>query len=345
MRATLALIAPLAVGIALLAGGCPGTGGTGGTGDGNTPTVAAFLPAGVTLDISELPQDSDTDTGQNAATQRNAYERVVRNAATIVYRFHRFADEALARGADIRAAMTDPNQIQVTGTFTINGVQVAFKADFAAFDFNGDGHLEGSGNAHTEPVALRVWADRGSGYQPYFCALVTKRPTTANLGTGSVYAKPSAANAAAPDNVQVFVDYDRTQADHKWNLAYVSGRLHPNYTISNGFARVDVRTNAAGGTEKTVRNSDTFSNNPYGFQTYQGSVHYQVGGTFALLSAQATATTGEVSFTDKCVNLTTRELVTGGQCDSFDTQDMVFLDVPIGGESTFPVAFPTTPTF
>ncbi len=342
MRASLALIASLTAGIALLAGGCPGTGGTG---DGNTPTVAAFLPTGVTLDISELPEDSDTDTGQNAATQRNTYERVLRNAATIVHRFHRFVDEALARGADIRAAMTDPNQTQVTGTFTINAVQVAFKADFAAFDFNGDGHLEGSGNAHTEPVALRVWADRGSGYQPYFCALVTKRPTTANLGTGSVYAKPSTANASVPESVQLFVDYDRTQDDHKWNLAHVSGRVHPNYTILNGSARVDLRANVGGILEKTVRASAAFASNPYGFQTYQGSVHCQLGGTFALLSAQATATTGQVSFTDKCVNLTTHELATGGQCDSFDTQDMVFLDIPIGGETTFPAAFPATPTF
>ncbi len=371
MRANLALLTLLVSGMLLIVGGCPpsggdgantnttggtgnagGTDGTGGTaGTGGTSTggqVEAFLPSGVTLDISELPEDADTATAKAIQTERDtgsAYERVALASATIVHRFHRLADRGLALAAVIHNDITDPAQTQVTGTFQVGTQLVTYKADFAAFDFDGDGTPDGSGSPGQSPVAVRIWADQGSGYERFMCAVITQRPTAANLGAGKFYAKPSAVAADVPTNVQFFVDYDRTDPAHKWNLAYVTGQIHPRYALLWGLARVDVRTNAAGGIEKTVRAAYDFADNPYGLWWLQSAVHYVVGGPGLLESAKSAGGTVAIDFTNVCVNLIDRTLATHGECDSFDLQDMTLLDTPPGNAADFPATFPEQPTF
>ena len=347
MRAFIPL-AVLVVSAAILnTGGCPSA--TTGGGPGNTTgttTIAEFLPSEVTLEISELPEDAnDVAVNENEQGMRRVYDRVVRSSATIVHRFHRLADKALALGAAVRDDVTDPNDPTIAGTFRVAGVDVAYKADFTAFDFDGDGTADGSGNMVDLPIAVRIWTDRGDGYARFLCALVTAKPSTENIGSGEFYVQPAAAHAEAPADVQIFVQYDRTDATHKWNQAFITGRIHPRYGLTDGAARVDVRPNAAGDLEKTVRGSHNYDDNPYGFTTFQSAVHYVVGGTALLASAQATAGESEVSFTDVCVDLAERELLTDGSCDDFDTQDMNFLDVPAGDETAWPAGFHETPTF
>ncbi len=350
MRTVVSLASLALCTVVLVTGGCPTgttatTDGTTGTTSGTT-AVAEFLPSAITLEISELPEDAnDVTVNENEQVMRHMYDRVVRSSATIVHRFHRLADRALALGAAIRDDVTDPNDPTVSGTIRVAGVDVAYKADFAAFDFDGDGTADGSGNMVDLPVAVRIWTDRGDGYARFLCALISQKPSDENIGSGEFYVRPAAAHADAPTDVQVFVQYDRTDTAHKWNQAFISGKIHPRYGLTNGAARVDVRPDAAGALEKTIRGSHDYDDNPYGFTTFQSAAHYVVGGTALLASAQATAGESEVSFTNVCVDLAERELLTDGSCDDFDTQDMEFLDVPTGDETAWPADFPEEPTF
>lgn len=336
LLSTLLLIAPAC----LLAGGCPGTTST----DDAAKSVAQFLPNAVSLEINELPEDSDADQTSSSGA-RNAYQRIVYSAATIVHRFHRLADAALALGATIQEDMTDPTQTQVTGTFDVEGQAVTYKADFAAFDFDGDGTADGSGTAVDLPVAVRIWVDRGSGFERFLCALVTQKPDTSSFGAGALYVRPFATHAWAPDGVQIFCQYDRTGAEHKWNQAYISGPIHPRYGLSTGLARVDVRISETAGTEKTVRGAYQFSANPYGFETFKAAAHYRVGGDALLLSAAVEHELADITLGSLCVDLAEQAGVTEGPCADFDTQDMTLLDVPTGAETAFPAEFPEAPTF
>jgi hypothetical protein len=311
--------------------------------------VAAFMPDSVSLDVNELP---DEDSGLSARTKDDAaegittpFERTLRAAARIMHNFHRMADRSLALGARIRYDMTSPDQTQVSGTFTVQGQPVLYKADFAAFDVDGDGTPDGSGNAVDTPVAIRIWTDRGAGYGRFLCALVTVKPSGANLGAGRMFVRPDAVDANAEDDLQVYANWDRTDSAHKWNEAYITGRLLETLALSNGHQRVDVRTNAEEEIEKTVRSASNFTESPYGLNAYQASVHFKPGSGAALLSGLATGTGGSINFTDICVNLIDQSLATNGECDAFDVQDMAFIDFPTGSETAFPAAFPEQPTF
>ncbi len=350
MRTILGLMIVIGVGAWMLPGGCPpaatNTGDNTG-GGGTAESIAEFLPSAITLDIGELPEDADQGAAkaQTESGAPNIFERAVRSSATVVHRFQRLADAGLGLGAVICDDLASPDQTQVQGTFTIGGTEVAYKADFAAFDFDGDGTPDGSGNARDLPIAVRIWVDRGTVYERFLCALITQRPTADNLGAGSFVVNPNALDARTPADVQIHVDFDRTDAAHKWNVAYVTGPIHPLYGLTAGVGRVDVRTNAAGDIEKTVRIAADFTDNPYGFEGFQGSAHYLVGGEGLLLSATATGTSAEFTFTNICVDLVDRILAMNGECSSLDTQDMTFLDVPTGDEASFPADFPAQPTF
>ncbi|MEK6642349.1 MAG: hypothetical protein AABZ08_00445 [Planctomycetota bacterium] len=325
-------------------------GGLGNT-SGDNSAVARFLPEGVSLDVSELP---DSDSGANEKGKDDAssmgittpYQRTLHSAARIVHNFHRLADRALALGAMIRNDMTDPTQTQVAGTFNVNGTVVSYKADFAAFDIDGDSVADGSGNAVDTPVAIRIWTDRGTGYERFLCALVTTKPSTDNFGAGVLYTKPGAARPDAPADFQAHVKWDRTDSSHKWNEAFISGALRDVLKLNNSHDRVDVRVDGStNALEKTVRSATDFADNPYGLSSIQSSVHFMPGSGYALMSSEAVTTGGTFNFTDVCVDLVDQALATGGECSAFDTQDMSFIDAPVGGESDFPADFAETPTF
>ncbi len=319
--------------------------------DEGEAAVEKFLPEVVSLDIDELPEDEEDEGAAKRQTASgpgpggfNIYEKVVRSSATIVHRFHRFADRTLAMAAAIRYDMDDPNQTQVEGTFWVHGIEVAYKADFAAFDIDGDGTPDGSGNAIDEPVALRMWTDLGEGWQPFFCALVTARPGDDNLGAGRIYVHPDAADPFAPAGVTLFVEYDRTDDAHQWNQAWVCGQVHPLYGLHHGTARVDLRSSDEEGLEKTVRSASEFEENPYGYTTFQSAAHWLLGGEGLLMAAHVLAGGAEATFDSVCVDLETREL-SEEACTGFDTQDMTLLEIPAGNETDLPEDFPAEPTF
>src|SRR5207249_451176 len=113
--------------------------------------------------------------------------------------------------------------------------------------------------------------------------------------------------------------------------------------LAGGHERVDVRPVVSGGTGKTVRSTDVFSQSPWAFQSYSFAAHYERPGQYALLSGQASGGAIQVGFTNTCVDLYTRTTAPTGSCDNFDTQDMAFLSQPTGIESDFPNDFSFDP--
>lgn len=307
-----------------------------------------ILPDSVTLDVSEVG-DEETNAAKARHDERctgdPALDRTLRAGAVVIHAFHRLADRALALGARIRLDLTDPEQSQVSGTFFVFGQAVSYKADFSPFDFDGDGTADGSGTPGQTPVALRIWVDRGNGFERFLAALVTARPTASEGGAGELYVKPAAAHSDLNDDLALYVAWNRTDPSHRWNEAFVTGHVRPDTVLTMGHHRVDVRTDAAGLVEKTIRSTTVFSNHPLGFENYQFAAHFRRGAPKVLLSGLSTGGTIQVNFSNVCVDLATCTVDTGGGCDDFDVQDMDFLSAPTGSETAFPADFPDDPTF
>ncbi len=345
-----ALTCPIAALLAL--GGCPTTSttttttttGTGtGTGTGTTDTsdIQSFLPSSVSLDVSEV------SAVQSARTPADGYRGIVRGSADIVEMFQNAGDIVVSIGQQITDDLTARTQSQVSGELTINSTTVSYKCDFGAFDFDGDGTLDGSGNSQTVPVAFRIWTDRGSGFVQLMCGLVTVLPRSGNLGAGTLVARPVNGDGSAPADQQLLIQWDRTDSAHKWNLAYVSGSVDQSLQVKADIAytRVDLRENGSGVTEKTVRASADFQQHPNGYTSMQSAVHYQRQSTALLLSAQSTGGTDTTTASNLCLNFADFSDLSGAACLSFDTQDMSYLPLPVGGENAFPAGFTESPTF
>jgi hypothetical protein len=331
------------------------TGLTTGVAGSSARAIPAFLPDAVALEVGEVPE-GDTSAARPmpggpppAAGGRpgdaGPVQRTLHAAGRIVHHLHRLADRSIHLVARIRHDLTDPNQTQVAGTLVHHGQTIAYKADFAAFDIDGDGTPDGSGSPTTEPVALRMWVDPGDGYVRFACALVTHRPSPQRVGQGQMYLKPGAAEPGAPGNLQVFVEWNRTDPAHAWTEAFLSGQLGPDVSVSSGHQRVDARSYEGGRRESTVRSATAFADNPFGLVSHQSAVHFVRGGRFALVSGLAVGGMHPFDFANMCVHLPRGMPADGGQCDAFDTQDMAYIALPAGGETDFPADFPETPTF
>src|SRR5262249_44480266 len=149
--------------------------------------------------------------------------------------------------------------------------------------------------------------------------------------------------SAASPTLQYKVQWDRTDPAHKWNVAYLTGRLREFYTLSKGVARVDVRTESNAAINKTVRANGFFSESDVRLDHLLTSVVFQQNALTALLSSNSQDGSATVSFDDVCVNLSDLSENNAGACATFDKQDDTFLPPPTGSETTFPAAFPATP--
>ncbi len=319
-------------------------------GGGSTTGVDEFLPTDITLETDELP---DTDgTSDKAAgsdllfTGAAAHDSAFRLNGAILHAFHRLAGRALVLGAAVRNDISSETQTQVTGTLLVGGQEVSYKADFAAFDIDGDSVADGSGGPNEAPVAMRMWVDRGNGFERFLCALVTTRPTSNNIGAGMMYTHPDAARADAADDLQMMVAWDRTDDAHKWNEAFIAGQVRTNYSMIIGHHRVDHRSFLDTSIESTVRSSAQFDNSPFGFETLASSTHWQRGSGFALINAEATGGSNQINLDNVCVDLSDNSLAIG-QCDNYQTDaaDYSELPQPTGDEAGFPAGFPADPTF
>ncbi len=328
-----------------LAGG--GTGGSSGGSNGTGSATKPIFPDSIAIDISDLPDEKEGGTPKALSNAQSldyfTYRRTVLASTAIVNAFHRLADRSLALANEITDDMASPDETQVRGVLFDQGRQVQYKADFAPFDFDGDGVADGSGRVDTVPVAVRIWTDRGNGFERFKCALITTLPTDEHLGAGQMVTHPDAAIEEAADTLQWYVQWDRTGETHRWNEAYITGRARDDYTIDKAVHRVDAVLNDAGVFEKTVRSNATFLESPLSYDTYVFSALFRASAGLALLAAE---TTGDfqVSFTNICIDLVQQSVVEGA-CGDLDTSYMDFLPTPVGDETVFPADFPAEPTF
>jgi hypothetical protein len=322
-----------------------------------------ILPDSVSLDISEVGTESQNAArvhGPDRCVGIPVLDRTLRAGAHVIHSFHRLADRGLRLAARVNMDLGDSGLTQIEGTLLVHGQPVPYKADFAPFDVDGDGNPDGSGLPDVEPVALRMWVASGEGFERFFAAMVAVRPSSENLGAGEFFVRPGAPRPniddaplhdgatdgfLPPADLQIYVKYDRTGDAHKWNEAFVTGRLSDGVYLLDGHQRIDVRLAETDPVEKTIRSTSNFAENPHGFENYAFAAHFLRGESFVLLSGLSTGGTMQVDFSGVCVNLAECVIDVSGGCADFDTQDMAFLDAPVGGETDFPADFPEAPTF
>jgi hypothetical protein len=333
-------------------GGTTGAGGTTGSGSTSTGgTSGEVLPTSITLDVSGLPDDDTASAKPAAAASTDPLyvgaDRTIRAATTLVKSFQALTNRALTIAGAIKDDITSSTQQQVQGQFTVAGRGIAYKADFAPFDIDGDGLSEGSGSPFTAPVALRLWVDSGAGYERFMCGLVTTRPsqTTGSGGIGQLFIHPAAAISDAASDAQFHVKWDLSDATHKWTEAYTAGMIRANYSMSIGNQRVDQRKYSDNSFQTTVRSSSRLIASPTGFSTMQFAASFKRATPFALVSVQTTGGTLPVTLSQVCVDLLNQAIDALGSCASFDAQHHELLPLPFVGDTDFPSNFPATPTF
>lgn len=332
----------------LAAIGCQGLSIPGFLSNGATPS-ADVLPSGLTLDISEFPDDDVApDTAKSAAEDRtfpSDHARVCHAAGAILHGFHRLLDRGLALAAALNDDLVDPTNPHLEGSFEVFDRVVQYKADFSAFDIDGNGTPDGSGQFDIEPVALRLWvlADDGTASR-WLCGLITTRATPDNAGAGQVYLQPGVVHPLVNPDFHVHALWDRTNPMHKWNEAYTVGRLRVNVDTTAGHHRVDVETLADDTVQKTVRSTTAISNSDFLFSELRYAGRTIRGSGVALVNTEAIGTPN-VLVTGLCVSLEQCDPVPGDQCSSIDPTGMDFLPASAGGETDWPTDFPDSPTF
>ncbi|HKQ50011.1 MAG TPA: hypothetical protein VJZ71_18190 [Phycisphaerae bacterium] len=332
----------------LAAIGCQGLLLPGVPSDEPTPG-ASVLPSGLTLDISEFPDDDVApDTAKSAAEDRvfpSEHARVCHAAGAILHGFHRLLDRGLLLAAAINDDLVAPTNPHLEGSFEVSDRVVQYKADFSAFDIDGDGTADGSGQFDTEPVAIRLWvlADDGTPSR-WLCGLITTRATPDNAGAGQVFLQPGVVHPLVNPDFKVHAQWDRTNPMHKWNEAYTVGRLRVNVDASAGHHRVDVETLAENTVQKTVRSTTTIADSDFLFSELRYAGRTNRGSRVALVNTEALGTPN-VLVTGLCVSLEQCEPVPGDQCGSIDPSNMDFLPASSGGATDWPADFPDNPTF
>lgn len=314
--------------------------------------LAPFVPVRITLDVSELPDDAQSAAGASktigaAETSGTAIDRAVRAGAEVVHAFQRFADRALQIGASVQDDLTSAEAHSVAqGVLELDGKSIPYVASFAAFDFDGDGEPDGSGSAGEEPVAFRLWVNHGNGYERFLCALFDHRPTSADdAGTGRLIVWPRSRDGSVSDSVKVFVQWDHSDPAHRWNEAFVSGAMSAMTDVIGSHDRIDVTTDDAGQTTKSVRSTTLLARSRYGFTSLAFACFYPEDGAFALVSAQSQGGSIQAGFDKACVGLDDGPRAAAAEsCEDLTAADMEFLDTPTGAEADFPADFPDKPT-
>lgn len=318
--------------------------------DGSTDDVdladsADVFPDSVEIAVDEVDEAAETAKSLNQAP-RDGYRRTLRAAYAVVNAFQAAADRSLAIVRQVRHDVTSLDQTYVTGTLLVNGAEVPYVADFSAFDFDGDGTDDGSGNMTEFPVALRMWTDRGNGYERFLCALVSERRTSRHLGAGAMYAHPASANDAADESFQFKIEWNRTGETERWNTGFTTGIVAEGYEMSAGAQRIDAQSDGTGVISKAVRSNAVFTSSPLGFETYKFIVQYYIDGLrLALMSAESTGSdVVDANFEDVCAYLGNWADLAVEQCSALAALEFDYLPTPDGTETAFPEDFPEQPT-
>jgi hypothetical protein len=308
--------------------------------------TADVLPSGIALDISEFPDDS-TNADKEIVSDRTFagdQERVCYVAGAILYGFHRLLDRGLALAAALNHDLEDPSDPHLQGSFFVGGQMVDYKADFSAFDIDGNGTADGSGRFDTEPVALRLWVIKNGVEIRLLCGLITTRATRESVGAGEVYLQPGVVLPLVNPDFKVFARWDRTDDAHQWNEAFTVGRLRVNVDSTAGHHRVDVDTFADGSIQKTLKSTTSISNSDFLFSELRYAARTLRGSGFALVNTEA-AGTPNVSVTGLCESIGQCVPAAGSNCAAIDSSGMDFLPASASGETEWPADYPESATF
>ena len=322
----------------LLAPGCSPTGG----GSGNR----LVIPENLDLDIDEFPDDA-TDPDNAAPAARpfdSANERACAAGGAVVYGFGRLLNRGLALAAAINDDVTDPVNPFVEGTFMSPTGEVGYKADFSAFDIDGDGDADGSGRYDTTPVAIRMWVTRDGTTSRFLCALITTRATGLNAGAGELYLQPGVAHVLVNPDFRVHVTWDRTGSDYRWTQAFTVGTLRRNVSVSAAHHLVEHLLLEDGSVQKTVRSTAAIEQSDYDFTQMQFAARTVVDAGAGVLNVVG-AGAATVSLENSCVSLPTCAAAGNENCTSIEVTDISYLAAPSGLETDWPAAFPEQPTF
>lgn len=334
--------------MAVVAIGCQGLSLPGFTGSSLSNGKATVLPSGIALDISDFPDDDvDADSAKSTVGDRGFngdHNRVCHAAGAILHGFHRLLDRGLALAAALNNDLQDPANPHLQGSFQVNGREVEYKADFSAFDIDGDGTPDGSGQFDMEPVAIRLWVLQDGTATRLLCGLISTRASTDNAGAGQVYVQPGVIHPMVNQDFKAYAKWDRTDPAHKWNEAYTVGRLRVNVDSTAGHHRVDVVTLADESIQKTVRSTTAISNSDFLFSELRYVGRTIRGSGVALVNTEAIGTPS-VTTTGLCVSLEQCMPTQGSDCSAIDSTDMDFLPAAAGGETDWPADFPQSPTF
>ncbi|MCZ6539742.1 MAG: hypothetical protein O6922_07965 [Chloroflexi bacterium] len=316
---------------------------------------ASVFPSSLSLDISDFPDDTTNADARaviggevahidSARIFNGAFERPCRAIGALLHGFHRLLDRGMALAALINNDLTDPDDPHVQGTLPAGGQSWTYKADFSAFDIDGDNTVDGSGRFDTDPVAVRVWIVKDTGAERFFCALITTRPTTDHAGAGQLYLQPGVIHPLVNADFTTYSMWDRTDAANRWTEAYTVGRLRQNIHAPAGHHKIELLTLADGSVQKTVRSTSTIDNSDFDISEIKVAGRTIRGTNLGLLNVEIVGTP-TVTITGQCISLIDCSASAAADCSSIDTAGMDFLDPAVGGETDWPADFPETPTF
>ncbi len=297
------------------------------------------------IDVDDADGELATAKASNTSRLGDGQIRTVRAGVAITNAFQFAAFEAFALARQIRRDVTSADQTYAVGELSLaDGTSVPYIADFSAFDIDGDGAADGSGNVRDVPVAVRIWTDNGSGYQRFLAAVIEERRTATHLGQGRFFVHPNAAIADRPADLQIAMAWDRNGDTQRWNEGYATGEVTDGYGLQAGAMRVDLISTGSASLEKTIRANNVYTNSPLDFETYKLSLHYAVRRPIvALISAESTGSAlVDANFSNQCVRLDGSE-PEADACASLDTSNVAFLDTPTGSEADFPADFGEDP--
>ncbi len=327
-------------------------------GCGQNPTAnvgTAVLPASLSLDISDFPDDTTNPDARivNGATDSAAetgrdfahpHERPCRAAGAILHGYHRQLDRGMALAAWINRDLTDPENPFVEGTIPAGGRNWTYKADFSAFDFDGDDTLDGSGRFDTAPVAIRVWISKDDGPQRFLAALITALPEPEHPGAGALYIQPGVLHPRINADFMAYNLWDRTDSADRWSEAYTVGRLRRNIDAVAGHHRIEIVTLNDDSIQKTVRTTTTINESDFDISEFQIAARTVRGLGVALINTEIAGTPDD-SVIGRCISLTECGPADADDCADISTDGMEFLDPAVGDETDWPVDFPQEPTF
>lgn len=313
-----------------------------------TGSDGMVLPTGLALNISEFPDDNvDPDQASTSSARPfdSANERSCATGGAMVHGFHRLLDRGLAVAASVNADMSSLRGPRRTGLLSVpSRGGVTYYADFTAFDFNGDGQLDGTGRADVAPVALRLWVMRDGEPRRFLCALITRLPNESNSGAGELYMHPGTVHPQVASDFRIRVAWDHTNEAYRWNQAYTVGALRGNLTVDAGHHLVEHTLLEDGAVQKTVRSTAMVNRSDFDVTEVRYSGRTLAGSGVAVINASGSGSVA-LSVSGVCIALPGCAAVDAQQCAGIHIADLVFLAPPTGTETDWPADFPEEPTF